>query len=322
MTKTGPGTLILAGANSYTGGSIISGGILRGSAASFGTGAIADNAAVIVDQMTSGAFAQPISGTGTLTKQGAGTLTLGGASSYSGGTTINAGVLQFGSGGVGTGAIQDDATLAYNSTGLFTLPMTISGTGGVSVNGGGTLTLGGANSYSGPTVVGSAGILIAGSPASLGSNSAVSLATGSTLTLNGNNIAIGSLAGTGGTITNNANSPATVTVGTDNTSQTFVGLIFDGTGFPLTFTKVGTGTQTLTGRISNTGGYTVNAGTLEFSGAFVVPGPSSLAAGAGATIQYDSNTQVNGGYLRGPGTHIVTGGAISDRRIDLQQYGH
>ena len=65
----------------------------------------------------------------------------------------------------------------------------------------------------------------------------------------------------------------------------------------------------LTGHLTNTGGYTATGGTLEFSGAVVQPGPGSLTAAAGATIQYDSGTRVFGGFLRGPGTHVVTGGA-------------
>jgi fibronectin-binding autotransporter adhesin len=309
LTKTGPGILVLAGANSFTGGTTISGGILRGSATSFGTGSITDNAGLIFDQPTDGAFSQSISGTGTLTKLGNGTLTLIGPISHSGGTTITGGTIQFGTGGIGSAAIVDNATLAYSSTGSFVLPNAVSGSGGVSVAGG-TLTLSGTNTYSGQTAV-SSGTLIAGSSSAFGTNSAVSLANETTLTLNGKNNAIGSLAGSGGTVTNNnANSPATLTVGSDNSSQTFVGLITDGTGFPLTVVKVGTGTQTLTGRLSNSGGYYANAGTLEFSSAFIVPGPSNLAAAAGATIQYDSGTQVSGGYLRGPGTHVVTGGSI------------
>jgi hypothetical protein len=67
--------------------------------------------------------------------------------------------------------------------------------------------------------------------------------------------------------------------------------------------------MTLTGRAANTGGYKVTAGELDFSGALVLPGPTSLTASAGAIIQYDSNVSVFGGFLRGPGTHVVTGGA-------------
>jgi MYXO-CTERM domain-containing protein len=152
--------------------------------------------------------------------------------------------------------------------------------------------------------------LFAASSTAFGTNSAVSVLAGGTVSLNGENIAIGSLAGSGGTVNNSAYTPATLNLGSDNSSQTFTGLITDGTGFPLTVVKVGTGTQTLTGGATNTGGYYANAGTLDFSGAFVAPGPSNIAAAAGATIKYDTGTQVSGGYLRGPGTHVVTGGSI------------
>jgi autotransporter-associated beta strand protein len=305
FTKSGPGTLVFAGSNSYTGGTTINGGILRGSATSFGTGAIGDFASLILDQPTAATLSVSISGTGTFTKLGVGTLTLSGTNSYSGGTTISAGSLRFGTGGLGSGAITDNANLTYSSGSSFTMSNATSGSGGVTVSGG-TLTLSGANTYSGPTTV-SSGTLIAGSSAAFGTNSAVSLSAGTVLSVNGKNLSIGSLAGAG-TVNNNANTAAPLTVGSNNSSQTFAGVIGDGTGYPLTLVKAGSGTVTLTGRVTNTGGCVVNGGTLVFSGALVQPGPSSLTAAASGMIQYDSNALVAGGYLVGPGTHVVTGG--------------
>src|SRR4051812_8984755 len=129
------------------------------------------------------------------------------------------------------------------------------------------------------------------------------------LDLNGYGATIASLAGAGRTVANNANTPVTLTIRSGNSSTTVAGLITHGTGFPLAVAKVGTGTLTLTGRAANTGGYTAAGGTLEFSGALVQSGPSGLTAAAGATLRYDNNAAVMGGFLRGPGTHVVTGGA-------------
>ncbi|WP_043383148.1 phosphatase PAP2 family protein, partial [Methylobacterium sp. UNCCL110] len=93
LEKLGSGTLVLAGANTYTGGTTIGGGTLVGHAGAFGTGAIVDNAALVVDQSVDGTLPNAISGSGTLTKTNAGTLTLTGLSTLSGATTVQAGRL-------------------------------------------------------------------------------------------------------------------------------------------------------------------------------------------------------------------------------------
>ena len=75
LTKSGAGTLILTGANSYAGGTTVSGGTLQGTTTSL-QGNIPNNADVTFDQATTGTYAGIMSGTGGLTKSGAGTLTL------------------------------------------------------------------------------------------------------------------------------------------------------------------------------------------------------------------------------------------------------
>lgn len=90
LTKTGPGTLVLSGANTYTGGTTISAGTLRGNTTSL-QGNILDNAALVFDQAANGTFGGNISGTGSLTKLNGGNLTLTGTNTYSGGTTITGG---------------------------------------------------------------------------------------------------------------------------------------------------------------------------------------------------------------------------------------
>jgi outer membrane autotransporter protein len=94
---------------------------------------------------------------------------LTGTNSYAGGTMIADGVLQIGDGGPSgsiTGPVVDNRTLAFNRSDDFAFAGAISGTGNVHKRGAGSLTLTGANSYSGGTLI-AQGTLI-GSASSLG----------------------------------------------------------------------------------------------------------------------------------------------------------
>ena len=59
---------------------------------------------------------------------------------------------------------------------------------------------------------------------------------------------------------------ATLTAGADNNSSVFSGLLQNGAG-PLTLIKSGTGTLTLSGTNSYTGGTTISVGTLQLGNA-------------------------------------------------------
>ncbi|WP_181832507.1 autotransporter domain-containing protein [Bosea caraganae] len=91
--KRGIGNLTLTGTNTYSGGTRISDGTLTGAASSFGTGAIVNDAALVIDQAVDGSFGGGIHGSGAFTKQGAGTLTLTGVNDLEGATTVAAGRL-------------------------------------------------------------------------------------------------------------------------------------------------------------------------------------------------------------------------------------
>ncbi|HAF1572126.1 TPA: autotransporter outer membrane beta-barrel domain-containing protein [Salmonella enterica] len=158
VVKSGDETLTLSGANSYTGGTTISGGTLVASnVEALGSGDITDNATLELN--TSGDFANNIGGTGSVVKSGDKTLTLSGANSYSGATTISGGTLVANNvEALGTGDVTNNATLELNTGGDF--DNAISGSGQVVKSGDKTLTLSGANSYSGATTI-SGGTLIA-----------------------------------------------------------------------------------------------------------------------------------------------------------------
>ena len=74
-------------------------------------------------------------------------------------------------------------------------------------------------------------------------------------------MAIDGLSGSG-TITNVAVSPTTLTVGSNNGTATFSGVIQDGSG-PFSLVKNGTGTEILTGANTYSGITTINGGTLQ-----------------------------------------------------------
>lgn len=96
LRKSGKGTLVLTGANSYGGGTSVNQGVLVGNAGTFGTGAvtIAANAQLIMDQGANATFGQGIEGAGTFIKQGTGALILTGSNGLTGGTFVTAGLLQ------------------------------------------------------------------------------------------------------------------------------------------------------------------------------------------------------------------------------------
>jgi outer membrane autotransporter protein len=93
-----------------------------------------------------------ISGDGGLTKTGTGTLTLTGANSYTGGTTVEAGRL-IGDTGSLTGSIVNDGAVEFAQGSDGSFGGTVTGTGALIKSGTGTLTLTGANSYTGGTTV-------------------------------------------------------------------------------------------------------------------------------------------------------------------------
>lgn len=92
LAKTGAGTLILSGVNTYSGGTTVAAGILQGTTASL-QGNILDNGGVIFAQAGNGTYAGALSGSGSLTKTGAGILELTGTSSLAGPTHISAGAV-------------------------------------------------------------------------------------------------------------------------------------------------------------------------------------------------------------------------------------
>ncbi|EHJ4216441.1 fibronectin-binding autotransporter adhesin ShdA [Salmonella enterica] len=163
LVKTGTGELTLSGDNTYFGGTTITGGTLTADHAdSLGSGDI-DNSGVL--KVGEGELENTLSGTGSLVKTGTGELTLNGDNDYSGGTTIDDGVLiADNADSLGSGDIDNSGVL---QVGEGELKNTLSGTGSLVKIGTGELTLNGDNDYSGGTTI-SDGTLIANHADSLG----------------------------------------------------------------------------------------------------------------------------------------------------------
>ncbi|EDB2314308.1 autotransporter outer membrane beta-barrel domain-containing protein [Salmonella enterica] len=284
VVKSGDDVLTLSGANSYSGGTLISDGTLVASnVEALGTGDVTDNATLELN--TGGDFDNAISGSGQVVKSGDDVLTLSGANSYSGGTLISDGTLVASNvEALGTGDVTDNATLELNTGGTF--DNAISGSGQVEKSGDGALTLSGANSYSGGTLI-SDGTLIAGRVDVLGSgdvtdNATLELNTGGTfdnaisgsgqvvksgdetLTLSGaNSYTGGTLISSGTLVANDVNALGTGDVTDNAVLELNTGGDFDnaisGSG---KVEKSGDGTLTLSGSNTYTGGTTISGGTL------------------------------------------------------------
>jgi len=131
-------------------------------------GNITNNATFSINRTDSSTLTNTVSGTGALSKSGAGTAVLTAANTYSGGTTINTGVLELGNGGSVAGNITNNATFSINRTDSSTLTNTVSGTGALRKSGTGTAVLTAANTYSGGTLI-SGGTLQVGNGGTTGS---------------------------------------------------------------------------------------------------------------------------------------------------------
>ena len=105
VQQLGPGTVVLAGSNTYTGSTAISPGTLQigngGGGESFASPSVSNSGALVFNQSDTFLYAGSISGTGSLIKLGPGTAVLSGSNTYTGPTIISAGTLQIGNGGGG-----------------------------------------------------------------------------------------------------------------------------------------------------------------------------------------------------------------------------
>ena len=308
LTKSGTGILTLIAANTYSGATSITAGILNvQNASGLGSttaGTTVSSGATLQLQggITVGAEALTVSGTGASGQNGA-LVNVSGTNNYGGLLTL----------GAATTVSSDAGTLNLTNTGTITgatFGLTLTGagngtissiigttTGTMTKSGSGTWTLTGANTYTGATTI-SAGALNIQSAAALGTTAngttvsggaALQIQGGITvgseaLTLNGSGVSTdGALRNISGTnsMSGAVSLGSAATIGSDAGTLTLSGALANG-GFLLT--ETGAGNITLSGVMSGTGGLTMNgSGTLTLSGA--------------SANTYSGTTTVNSGVL-------------------------
>ncbi len=295
ITAAGSGTLLLSGANTYSGGTTLSSGQLDlNSAKSVGTGQLTINGGTLDN--TSG---------GTITLSNNNTQTWGGNFTFLGTNNLT----------LGTGAVTLGANCTMTiSSGIWSDSGIISGAFSLTKTGSGTLTLSGANTFSAGMTL-SAGQLNINNAKSIGSGTftinggTIDNTSGGAITLSNNNaqtwggnftyVGTNSLNLGTGAVTLSTN----VTLTGSASTLTVAGIIGDsGSGFSLA--KSGAGTLALTAANTYSGGTTLNAGVLSFANTAL--GAGNITFGGSGTLQWNgANTQDVSSTIQAIGSGIT-----------------
>jgi autotransporter-associated beta strand protein len=331
LAKNDAGTLVLNGANTYTGETTVNGGTLSvgddrnlgaaangvtlnggtlrvtGSAYSAATRAMtldSGGAVDIADAANAFAWDGAIAGNGSLEKRGAGTLVLDHANTYTGGTLVTQGTLRLGdSRAIGSGALAlaDGTTLDLAADGLaLSNAVSVAGASTVNVNASGAATLSGV--LADGTSAGSLSKIGAGELRLTGNNTY----TGTT-TIAAGALRIGD-GGTTGSVTGDiVNHGALILDRSDDV--TYAGVL-SGDG---SFRKLGVSALRLTGDSGAfTGTTEVTAGTLQLDGKLggdlsMASGTVLSGVGTGGSVLLQSGAEVSPGGQGATATLAFTG---------------
>jgi autotransporter-associated beta strand protein len=278
LTKTTNGIVSLSGVNTLTGKTTITGGVLSISAE---TGLGGNPAGFTADQLT-------LNG-GTLR------------------TTASV-VIDDANRGITLGISGGTISVTIGNSSSLSSANVITGSGSLTKAGAGNLVLGAVNTYNGNTTVSAGGLGLGVSdaiPDGPGKGN-VTVNSGSTLMLVGNvSDTINGLSGSGMVDTSTINSTATLSVGGNNASSAFGGVIQNSAaGSTLNLVKTGGGKLTLSGANTYSGNTQINDGTVTLTNA------GSLTPSSGSPIVF-VNTN---GILAGKGTIneavVVNGGTV------------
>lgn len=257
-----------------------------------------------------------LTGTMPLTKSGTGTLTLAntGGNSYSGVTTINAGALQLGDGMSVTvnqnGNITDNGTLIFANPDPLTNSANISGTGALTKNSVGALTMTGAKTYSGVTTLNAGTLQFNGTPppGNIVNNTALTLVPSTSLTY------VGIISGPGALTFNAAGQTLTL-----SGASTFSGGLTNTAGNLILAHNNAAGT----GPVLYTAGTVMVSGGVVITNNYTIPGATSIdlcmqatngtGIWAGNVVNLQSSAQWRPGADTG-GTLIFTGNALLGTR--------
>jgi fibronectin-binding autotransporter adhesin len=315
LTKSGSGNLNPGlPLHAYTGVTTLDGGIFNATtlanvntASSIGKGSVAGSAADLVfgggTLSYLGSAANNTNRLFTIGDANGLIATLDSSSSTAANTMsfTSTGSIAFGGSGART------LTLTGTNTGNNTFaPILADGTGGATAltkAGAGTWVISGANTYSGDTTV-SAGILRLGAanriPDGAGKGN---VSVSGTLDLNTFSETINGLSGAG-TVDTIAGGTPTLTVGNNNATSSFSGVMKNTAG-TLALTKTGSGTLTLLGTNTYTGGTNINGGILNLGvaqggsggplGGSAVPPSTTIGiiSFGGGTLQFSAANQTD-----------------------------
>lgn len=199
-------------------------------------------------------------------------------------TTINSGSLQLNMGAMTN--VTNNGALVFDFSGSQSYTGTISGTGSLTKNGSGTLTLTVPQTYSGTTTINAGTLILAAGDHTLNANKTIAMTGGSTLNLGSNDQYVGQLTstsasdiitGTGARLTTNSTGAATIA----GSIQGSIDLV-----------KVGAQTLTMTANSTTTGTVSVLGGGLTLKDNGVFSANTGLTVN-GATLTLDNTGTAN-----------------------------